>query len=236
MQLATNQGSAFANLPAPALGMYVANYLIDATGTRIQGATNGVNTGLDILLENQEHPEASFALLEQLGTILQVNVPDMLNRSTDRQKTLDAYISTLTQVADRSISQVTALKQQQKTLLAVQHDKRGIVASIQHDLNSALQKQDYTTASEKQSAIVDAKAEQSKAEAEVNQIGSTINLYNNLNAIAAKRLKAIQANREVLIAGLQVVDLPGVNDLGVLKKQNGGGSTNGGSIFGSTGN
>jgi hypothetical protein len=220
------------SLPGASLGMYVANYMINSNGMHVQGAVNGVTTGLGILVDNAQESEESFALLEELGTVLQVTIPDMLNRSTDRQKTLDTYLDTLTTVYDRSQSEVTALKQTQTTLLAKQHDTRTVVTQIQHDLNLALQKQDYASASTKQSEIIDAKAEQSKAETEVSQLNSTMTLYTNLNKIAAKRLQAIQVNREPLIAGLTVVDVPGIEDLDVLKKGTGVGTTNGTSIFG----
>lgn len=223
------------NPPSAALGIFVANYLVNISGVHLEGAMDAVNIGLGLLIDDQETASDSFALLQQLGVVLQVDVPDMLNRGTDRQETLDSYISTLSAVYDRSKAQVTALKQEQKMLLDAQHDKRTIVTQIQHDLNVALQKEDYGTASAKQSAIVEAKAEQSKAETEVNQINSTLSLYTNLNQIANKRLNAIQSNREVLIAGLSVVNVPGIDDLDILKKGNGSQSTNGTSLFGSPG-
>lgn len=220
------------SLPSAPLGMYVSSFMIDSSGIHVQGAANGVNAGLGILLADQNNPTASFELLQELGIVLQVNVPDTLNRSTDRQKTLDAYIATLTSVTARSKTEVTALKQQQTQLLATQHDKRAAVTTIQHDLNLALQKQDYTTASAKQSEIVNAKAEQAKAESEVTQINSTIDLYTSLNKIADKRLAAITANRQILIAGLEVVNVPGIEELGILKNQNGFGTSNRTNIFG----
>ena len=180
-------------VPSAPLGMYVTSYLMDATGMHFLSAKNGVNAGINLLISNQEKPTESFALLQELGVILQVHVPDMLNRSADRQKTLDTYIETLTNVYTRSQTQLKALKQQQTTVLKQQHDARGVVAQIQHDLNLALQKQDYVTASNKQTAIVDAKTEQSKAEAQANELQSTMNIFTNLNKIADKRLKAIAA-------------------------------------------
>lgn len=205
-------------LPGAPLGVYVADYLVDSTGIYVRGAVNGVNAGQGIFVEDQDQSEESFATLQELGVVLQVDVPDMLNRSTDRQQTLDTYLDTLTQTLTKSKTQVTALKQKQKLLLSAQHDKRLVVTKVQHDLNLALQKQDYTTASAKQSEIVTAKADQAKAESEVTQINSTINLYTNLNKVADRRVLAIQSNREVLIAGLKVVDVPGIEELDVYTK------------------
>lgn len=224
------------NRPGAPLGIYITSFLIDATGIHLQSATSGVEQGLGIITADQESLSGSFLILQQLGVVLQADVPDMMNRSDDRQKTLDAYIDSLTQILDRSKAQLTALKQQQSALLKDLHAKRGVVAGIQHDLNTALQKKDYTAASAKQTAIVDAKAQEAAVDAKQNQLQSTINLYTNLNNVGNRRLKAILANRAALIAGVQVIDLPGVNELGVLKKQGVGDSTNTASPFGSTGN
>lgn len=218
--------------PGSLLAMYVTEYLVDESGNYVRAATNGVDTGLDALIDSQQSPGESFELLQQLGIVLQTNIPDMLNRSTDRQQTLDAYIASLTQILDRSKTHLTGLRQQQNALLVTRREKRSRVIAIQHDLNLSLQKKDYTTASVKQSEIVDAKAEQAKADAEVNQLQSTMTLYADLNKIADRRLAAISANREALIAGITVVDVPGIQELGVYQKQNGTRSTNSTPLFG----
>lgn len=217
--------------PAGLLGVYVAHFLVGTSGNPVRGAMFGVDTGVDTLVGSQESLGASFELLQQLGIVLQQNIPDMLNRSTDRQKTLDAYTTSLSQIYERSKTHLTALKQQQQGLLAVRRDKRSRVVTVQHDLNLALQKKDYTTASVKQSEIVAAKSEQAKADAEVNQLQSTITLYTNLHKIAERRLTAISANRAALIAGVTVVDVPGIQELGIYEKKNGK-TTNSTNIFG----
>jgi hypothetical protein len=221
--------------PSALLGPYVALFLggnPDISKTATQGATDAQS----LLTEDQQHPDESFALLQELGTVLQVDINDMLNRSPDRQVALDAYVSTLQNVLNRSKTEVTALKQQQNDLIAQQRDKQHTVANLQHELNIALQKQDYTTASDKQELIVPAQADLAAVTSQVNQLNSTLVIFNNLNNIAAQRLTAMQQNREVLIAGLHVVNVPGISDLGLLQKQAMGGSTNSVSIFGGTGN
>lgn len=225
-------GVSMRGAPGALLGLYIAGFMVNESGTFVQGALYGINTGLDSLIDSEESPGESFELLQQLGVVLQVDIPDMLNRSTDRQQTLDSYLDSLLEVYERSQTHITALKQQQANLINTRREKRSRVIAIQHDLNLALQKKDYTTASVKQSDIVGAKAEQAGIEAEVNQMQSTITLYTNLIKIADRRLVAIRANREALIAGVTVVDVPGIQDLGVLTKQNGTRSVNNTNIFG----
>jgi len=45
----------------------------------------------------------------------------------------------------------------------------------------------------------------------------TLTTYQNLIAIADQRIKAIEQNREALIAGVKVMDIPGVDNLGVIQ-------------------
>ena len=133
-------------------------------------------------------------------------------------------MDTLSNVFARSKTQLTALQQQQKVLSADRDTKRNTASQIQSDLNKALQKQDYATASSKQQALSDAKTAQSKAEEQVSEVQSLITIFTNLNNIADQRLKAIAANRQILIAGLQVINVPGINELNILN--NGKGNSN----------
>lgn len=226
-----NIQSSAVSRPAALLGIYVSTFLAGVTALP-QSTVTGVTAALDLLTENQEHPDESFALLQQLGTVLQVDVVDMLNRSVDRQQALDSYVSTLQNLYDRSKTQVTALKQQQKDLQTQLRTQQRTVSDIQNALNRALQKQDYTTASTKQEEIVPAQADAAKTQSQLNQLNSTLNLFGQLNGVANKRLAAIQANREVMIAGLHVVNVPGITDLGILQNN---GSANNALIFGGTG-
>ena len=211
-------------LPSAPLGLFISSYLLHANDVLVAGAVKGMNAGADLLLADQEKPTQSFTLLQELGTDLQVNVPDILNRSNNRQQTLDSYVDTLSNVFARSKTQLTALQQQQKVLSADRDTKRNTASQIQSDLNKALQKQDYATASSKQQALSDAKTAQSKAEEQVSEVQSLITIFTNLNNIADQRLKAIAANRQILIAGLQVINVPGINELNILN--NGKGNSN----------
>jgi len=66
-----------------------------------------------VKLESSE----TFSLLKEFGVILQVDVVDVLNRSTDREKTLDKYIRSLANImtlADRKIKELATLEDKYK--------------------------------------------------------------------------------------------------------------------------
>lgn len=203
--------------PAGLLGSYVAHYLAGGWQQTITAGQAGIQAALMLLGSDQQSTDASFALLQQLGSVMQVEVPDLLNRASDRQQTLDAYTLNLEQLVDRCKKEQVALEQQGKTLQATRSEQRSKVNTIQRDLNTALRAQDYTTASSKQQEIVTAQGDLAKTESQIKQINSTINIFDDLTKIGDERVSAIKANREVLIAGLQVVSVPGIDDLGVLK-------------------
>lgn len=205
-------------------------------GSKLSGAQTGVEAGVTLLLADRKTLSGSLLLMEQLGTTLEVDLPDYLNRSPDRQKTLDAYVNVLKQLRLNSGAEYTALTQQLDALKDELRDKRNAANKLQRDLNSALTKKDYATASDLQSQVGTAKVEQAKADAQVNQVQSIVNIFKTLNAVADQRLQAIAANREVLIAGLHVVDVPGIDDLGVLKTKNSRDLENEAGIMGGTSN
>lgn len=203
--------------PAAAIGVIASHFLLDVSAAGVAAARAGVESVVSLLLQNQVSTDLSFTMLRQLGVVLEIDVRDMLNRSIDRTHALDAYTANLQAVINRSTAQVTALKQQDDTLLKDLHQKRGIVADVQHELNTSLRDQDYTTASAKQSQIIEAQGEVAKIDTEERQVRSLIGTFKDLIKIGSERLSAIRANREVLIAGLHVENVPGIDDLGILK-------------------
>ena len=203
--------------PAAAIGVIASNFLLDISAAGVTAARAGVESVVSLLLQNQVSADLSFTILRQLGVVLEVDIRDMLNRSIDRTRSLDAYTANLQAVINRSTAQVTALKQQDDALLKDLHQKRGIVADVQHELNTSLRDQDYTTASTKQTQIIEAQGEVAKIDTEERQVRSLIGTFKDLVKIGSERLSAIRANREVLIAGLHVENVPGIDDLGILK-------------------
>jgi len=150
---------------------------------------------------------------------LQVNVPDLMNRSSDRAKALDEYLATLVGAAQRSQDMLLSLEEELDQVGEDRRDKRDALNDIQSRINSALREEDYATAGANQEALALAREESSQLENQERQIRNTIDLYEELLEVAEERVLAIQQNREVLIAGLKVVEVPGIEPLGILEEQ-----------------
>jgi hypothetical protein len=209
---------AFASIRSSALlGVYLSDFLMRQVMFR--SAIAGIAIQMDLLNEGGEEQEESFALLETLGAILQVDVPDMLNRSTNRIDAFDTYLSNLQTIGERSTAHKEGLEQQMDTLMDERSDIRGDVARTQSQLNIALREQDYATASEQQKNLIEGRGNLAKIDARIDELRSIRNLFDDLLDIAEERVTVMTSNREALLAGITVVDVPGVEDYGLIEKR-----------------
>lgn len=205
--------------PGALLGTYIATYL--SRSSTYRSALAGIELQMALLFSGEPEKDEAYAVLEELGTVLQVDVPDMLNRSIGRPGALDTYIRSLAAVIQEAKTQLERLEQELDELEDERRVKRREAAQIQSNLNSALRKQDYSTASELQQQIAEAEAQVTRVESREDEQRSIIKLYRDLLGVATQRGDAIAANREALLKGITVVELPGVSNLGLIRRQSG---------------
>lgn len=205
--------------PSSALGTYVALYLAEGAFLPSISALEGIGAQQRIIAGQVTGvTEEVFALLSELGELLQVNVPDVLDRSTDRTEALNTYLDSL-----RSVSIAADRKQNElETLLADQkvsaNDQRKKSRDIDGSIRDALRGEDYHTAASLQEDSIQAKTALADIETKRDQTESLIKNYKDLLQIATDRLNAIQKNREALIAGVRVTDVPGIEKLDLLER------------------
>lgn len=203
--------------PSALLGPYVAAFLSQPFVHPSHAAVTGVLAGTSMLFEEGVRNE-SYALLEELGLVLQVSVPEMLNRSINRTLALDTYREGLVESANRGQEHLVILHERLDEANAEVREIRRRASELQRALNAALRAKDYATASALQSQVSEAQGQQAVSTAAQKEIRSIIELFEDSLQTAADRLVAIDANREALIAGVSVTDLPGTDDLGVLEE------------------
>lgn len=203
--------------PSALIGVHISSYILFTTGYR--SALTGINALLTLLRSPDEQKSASFALLEELGSMLQIVVPDMLNRSANRAEAFETYVRNLASVQARSQLHVTDAEQRLDEARDLLRNARRKNAGLERELREALRDQDYTTASIKQQQIITSEGEVAELNAKEDELRSIIKLFEELLDVADERLTAMRANREALIAGLSVIDVPGVEDLGLIKDE-----------------
>jgi len=203
--------------PSGTLGIFSSVFLSQGIFFPTHAGMEGVNALLTIL-QGQEEPltDETFGLLEQLGTALSVNIIDLLNRSPDRAIALTQYTEALQTVTDNSKTKKEELTVASKNLATEKKDQRLVVRTIEREIAAAVKEKDYGTAGAKQPELNEEQTTLSEIELQEKQTNDVLRNFKDLITRADARLRAIQANREILIAGLQITDAQGLKDLGVI--------------------
>jgi len=204
--------------PGATLGIFSTLFTSQGIFLPVKSAMFGFEAERKII-EGMTKPDTdeNYALLQEAGNVLQVNITDTLNRSDSRQETLDAYDQSLhnfSSLLDRKITELTSAgKELQKT----QRLQQTTVSTMQRDIQKAMNDQDYSTAGQQQEELQKAQSDLAATQSKNKQIADLVSRFKVLLNIAVQRTQAIEANREILIAGLKVVDVPGISDLGILQ-------------------
>jgi len=203
--------------PSPTMGVFTSSYLAQGAFVNVQAATLGIFAQKK-LLTGQSLPASSetFTLLQELGTALQVDIVDMLNRAGNRGEALDAYVESLKGIGGLSLRKKKELEQLQATLQTKRKDEKAVLRDLESDLRKVLKNEDYGRASSLQEEIAAAGSALAQTEVKLDQTDDILDRYEELLEIAEERLIAIENNREIIIAGLRVFEVPGIEDLGIL--------------------
>jgi hypothetical protein len=187
---------------AALLGLYVAEYLTNVP--RAQAADSallGIGAQIQIYISQTTVQDPDFDLLQAFGDALEVDVPDLLNRSPDRQQALNIYTTALTNVATRS------------------NDRYKAKTGADRDLQKAIRDKNFAEAADKQKALNDFTAQFAETDLKQKQLQDLTDTFKTLLDLYGKKISAIESNREALIAGIKVIDLPGIEELDVLEKK-----------------
>lgn len=206
--------------PAALLSIYVNLLLAEGLTPPVHAAMDGIDAQVRLhALPTQENVDDLYALLEEFGAVLHVDVSDLLNRSDDRAKTLDAYGIGLGNITERSKRRAADIKEQLTNLKKTQSEQKRTVTAINKEITNAVKAKDFSTAQDKQKELIDAQSALTTTELSIKEMTVIQKTFIELTDIADQRIAALDQNREVLIAGLRVVDVPGVQDLGVLESK-----------------
>ncbi|MDA1208914.1 MAG: hypothetical protein O2904_02680 [bacterium] len=203
--------------PSEAMGIFASTYLSQGAFINVQSAILGIETQMKINAGQQiPATDETFSLLRDLGTILQIDFVDEMNRSTNRTETLDQYIKSLKgvgQIADRKRKELEAKVGTLKEDRKVQKKES---SNLEREVKNLLRDEDYARAGDKQQEVTKASSQLSETESLLEQTEDILERFESLLEITKERIFAIQSNREVLIAGVKVREVPGIEDLDIL--------------------
>ena len=78
--------------PSPMLGIFVVRFIAERDARLVQSSVRGVGSLVLLVKDQQLNLDETFQMLSELGSVLQVNVADMLNQSINTAHTLTFYI------------------------------------------------------------------------------------------------------------------------------------------------
>lgn len=205
--------------PAELIGIYAAMYLGDGLTVPVRAAVLGVEAQIKIQSRKSspQQLESLYGLLQEFAAVLHVDVVDLLNRSDDRVRTLDTYVIGLGNITERSRRRTEDLDEQIAALEAEQKTLKAEATKTGREHKNAITLNDYATAEELQATLNEQKGQLSTNDLQLDELYVLQDVFTELLEIAHARLLAIDGNREIIIAGLRVVDIPGVEDLGVIE-------------------
>ena len=203
--------------PSASIGIFAGLFTAQGLFLPTKSALSGIDAQKSII-EGQidSDTDESFALLQEVGSILQVDIKDMLNRSEERASALDEFTKTLKNteiLVERKLTELEALEEELNTRL---REERKIARTLDRDIKKALRDQDYGKAADIEPDLAKANAAVAETDTKHTRAEDMIDRFQALLGITEKRIQALENNREILIAGIRTIDVPGLQDLGVL--------------------
>lgn len=233
--LVQNSADAGKTRRAALLGVFVSHFISTSPTAIVNSGIGGIAVQNMIFQKQNSVTDPDFDLIQAFADALQVDVLDLLNRSLDRQATLDIYVDSLNNIAERANNRLNELVEAQSVQKEALRELSRERSELERELRNATSDKDYLLANEKQKLLNDKEREFSEAELELNQVETVMQTLEDLLALYSDKILAIQENREPLIAGTKVVDLPGTSGLNILERRGGSSGTFGGSNTRSSG-
>lgn len=201
------------------LGVFVSEYLSTASLIMAaQGGIDAIHIQSMIVQGQQTVSDPDFELLQALADALQVDVADLLNRSDIREQALDAYSEALTNVATRANDRFRELSSSLEQLEDTVRDLNKERSTADRDLKKAIKDKDFTAAGELQKIFSEKQSTHAEAELQLQEGQSMRDALDELLTLYGEKILAIQKNREALIIGIRVVDVPGIDDLDLIER------------------
>ena len=176
---------------------------------------------------NPEIPQAAVGpiqdtnLLQKLIELLSTEVRSMLNRARDRAQALQDYTRSLASYTRTGQVRLRVLQDREEELRDDQRRLQRTVQDLRGDLDDAIRAGDGRGAATLINELVSRQTALAQAETDLVVTSRLVEALSDVLTPLDQRQQAIEANRDALIKGVQVVDIPGVETLGVIEVRDG---------------
>lgn len=205
--------------PAALVGIYITHFLEQGTFPLVKGALMGVQADTAFAKDTEEDQNEDYRLLQAFSDALQVNIADLLNKSPDRDESLKRYTEALVNVSERAKSRVAELETTLKSYKEEERAMRSDLSKLRRQASSAMKDNNFSEAGAAQKMITEKEQELSAKESEINTTDDIHDHLQDLLDIYGERIVAIELNREALLSGIKVIDVPGAKEIDVLEQK-----------------
>lgn len=203
--------------PGAPLGVHVGMYL-SAVEISVHGALDAIAV-IAPLARSAALVATPFATIETLGALIQTNIVEVINGAPDRGNALNNHIALLRQALQDAQRDKGGMEEELRQLREQESDQRNAVRTLQKEISAAEKAGDFTSVGARQRALSIAKGEHGQTEASLEELDATTKILEDIAHLADERLHAIEQNREALMSGIRVVEIPGIEALGILEKR-----------------
>lgn len=177
------------------------------------------------LRERKTEGETEFVqdaeLLQRLIELMRIDLREQLNASSDRTETLDEYMHTLTDDLQHGETRLRALRDRETNLRDDQDRLKRGVADLRDELDTAIRGGEGKSVAALSADLTERQQALAEAETSLVVVQRSLDALNRVLPSLQERIHAVQANREALLKGVRVTDIPGVDALGIIVLEDG---------------
>jgi hypothetical protein len=165
--------------------------------------------------------KADTELLEIFIELLSADVQGLLNQSANREDALDNYIKSIESHTQKGHIRLLSLQNREDDL----HDdtkrlERG-TRDVRNQLDDAISEGRSSIVSALTNELVGRQTKLAEAQAELAVTSRLVEAFGEILEPLGERIDAIKRNRDPLIKGVRVIDMPGVDDLKIIETEDG---------------
>ena len=201
-------------IPAAKAGL-VASTLMSDTSKVSPGSKD------DTTRDSDDPIEGYTALINSIIDLLVTDVQDLMNNSRDRSDTLNEYIQSLRREIEQGKIALRSLETQEEESDTTQRRVKRLVRELEDQLDDAIRSGESNNSSSILQELLDAQQELVTSQTQLTVAKQFQSSLSEVLGPLEERLRAVEANRDALVKGVRITDIPGVDDLGILERENG---------------
>lgn len=200
------------------------NIPASTAGVKASAMLSRMKTTTDIISgadgERNELQEDT-ALLEKLLNYLSRDIQVLLNNAINREGRLELYIESVESDMQKGHIRLSALQNQKDDLEDDERRLNRSVREMRDELDDTIRKGQGSKAIALTEELIRQQTEFAKVQTDLIVASHLVEAFGDILEPLEERLRAIKLNKKPLIKGIHVIDIKGIDDLGIIRDENG---------------